>query len=142
MLGFIIKLNKRELILVYILLAIFILEFITLAVMIYYAKFLTFISFFIEAVKVLAPIFLGLNIIFLISAAYVKGRKLIIKSWKAYLKNLLRLSVLSLGITLALISVSAFLGGLLGLLLTRIFQQPTVDGVMNSLREWIARNFY
>ena len=142
MLGFIIKLNKRELILVYTLLTIFILEFITLAVMIYYAKFVTFISFFIRAVKVLSPIFLGLNIIFLISTAYVKGRKLIIKSWKTYLKELLRLSALSLGITLALISVSAFLGGLLGLLFTRIFQQPTVEGVINSLREWIARNFY
>ena len=142
MLGFIIKLNRKELILVYALLAIFILEFAILAVMIYYAKFVTFIEFFIRAVKVLSPIFLGLNIIFLISTAYVEGKKLIIKSWKAYLKKLLRLSVLSLGITLVLISISAFLGGLLGLLLTRIFQQPTVDGVMNSLREWIARNFY
>ncbi|MBN2119739.1 MAG: hypothetical protein JW734_01610 [Candidatus Omnitrophica bacterium] len=142
MAEFKIKLNRKEVITIYILSGLFILEFLLLIAAIYYEKFPIILSLFIEALRLLSPVFLGLNFVFIIATMLVRGRDMIVKPWKTYLQEVLRFSVVSSIMTIILIVAVAFLAVLFDLLLRQISNIPAVEGTITSLRDWVDRNFY
>lgn len=142
MTDFRIKLNRPELIILYILITFFFVEFLALMSLVHFAKFPMFIPLFIKTVKILTPIFLAINVAFVASIMLVRGRNLIIRSWTDYLRELVRFSTLSLMITVAIMTVSALLGALFGLLIEEMGETPIISGLLASLRAWVTQNFY
>lgn len=134
--------NRRELFILYVIAVVSIIEFLGLMVMVYLAKIPAFISVFVKTLKILSPIFIGINVVFLIFTVFVKKRKSIVQSWKNYVRELIRFSVLSFAITIALVIISTLLGILIELTLRHIFNLSEAESVIEHMREWISRNFY
>ena len=133
-----IKISRSQLIIVWILAILLIFEIAGLLVLIYFSRVPRFLIFLLDALRVLTPGMLAVNILFLIWTVFIKGQKLVLMTWQDYLRELLRFFLLSFLITVALMLVSALLAALITLLLERLSVFPAVD----SLRKWIAANFY
>ena len=136
------KLRRRELLIIYILVSVFVIECVTLLLAVYYARFPVFIALFIKSLRILSPIFLALNVLFLISTMFVRGKKLIVRTWRTYIREFFRFFAVSLAITIVLLFISAFLGVLIAMLLRQLSHIPSMENIMDSLREWAARSFY
>ena len=137
-----IRLSKTELTIAYILGSFVIVEFLVLMSLVHFAKFPIFIPLFIKTLRLLTPIFLGINAAFLIAIMFVKGKNLIAKSWKAYFQEFTKFAVLSLMITIALMTISSLFGALFGLLADRLSEASATHGLIGALREWVRQNFY
>ena len=142
MAEFKITLTRRDVILIYALSGIFVLELLILLLLIYYSRFPLFIAIFITSLRTLSPIFLCVNIIFLISMIFIKGKKLIVQSWKLFWSELVSYSILSFVITIFLMTLSALLGTFFTMLLRRISHVPTMQDVLTSLRIWVDQTFH
>lgn len=117
-------------------------ELLGLVFLIYFTRMSVFLAIFIDVLRILSPVFLGVYAVFFIAIMFDRGRELTVKTWGEYLRELLRFFFVSLVITLAIIGLCALLGALLGLLLKKIYALPTVRAVIESLREWVATQFY
>ena len=137
-----IKLSKTEWMIVYILGGFLFVELLVLLSLVHFAKFPIFIPLFIKGLRLLTPVFLAINVAFLIAIGFVKGKSLIVSSWKAYLAELLRFFSFSLLVTIAVMTVSALIGALLGLIADRLSEISSTGGLMGALREWVQQNFY
>jgi hypothetical protein len=133
-----IKVNRSQLIVFWILAILLILEMLGLVVLVYFARLPLFLIFLLDALRVLTPGVLAVNILFLIWTVFVKGQKLVLMTWQDYLRELLRFFLASFAITVVLMLISALLAALITLLLERMSVFPVVD----SLRKWIGANFY
>jgi hypothetical protein len=72
----------------------------------------------------------------------VRGKELIIGSWKDYLRESFRFALLSFVITVALIILCSALGVFFGLLFRNIAGIQALQDLMASLRGWVNANFY
>jgi len=134
--------HKKEKFIIWVLSAILVIELIILFALVYFAKFEVFFFLFISGLKFISPFFLLLNIIFLISTIFVKGIDLTSKFWRTYLIDYLRFFILSLAFAALLITISAFLGVLLGISLIKVYSISSFREFMDSLRNWVSRQFY
>lgn len=136
------KFSKRDLVLIYILAAFLIFEFFFLVFLLYLSRFPVFIYIFTQALVVISPVFIGFSMLLFIVSLFAKGRELIVKVWTKYIKELVRLSILSLLFAIALF-VSSFVLGFLALWMLRFLSHtPAIDRLTTSLQDWIARNSY
>jgi len=134
-----IHLSRRELIIVYALAGLLILEILGLVLLIYYARFPAFIALFIEVLRILSPMLFGLNLIFVFVNFLSRGQELILGSWKDYLLESFKVFVLSFTITLALIVVSSLLGALILFSLRKIYSIPTLRVLLYYLPVKVSR---
>ncbi|MEE8359739.1 MAG: hypothetical protein V3S04_02285 [Candidatus Omnitrophota bacterium] len=137
-----IRLNKAEWMTVYILGGFLFVELLVLLSLVHFAKFPIFIPLFIKALKLLTPVFLAINAAFLLAIGFVKGKSLIVSSWKTYFSELLRFFGFSLLVTIALMTISALIGALLGLMADRLNEASSTGGFIGALREWVQQNFH
>ncbi|MFH1753690.1 MAG: hypothetical protein ABH875_05855 [Candidatus Omnitrophota bacterium] len=136
------NLTKSEWVVIYILSAFLFVELLVLMSLVHFAKFPMFIPLFIKTLRLLTPAFLILNAAFIAAIGFVKGKNLIVSSWRDYLSELLRFFSVSLIITISIMTVSALLGALLGLLAERLGEASKAGGLMGALRTWVQQNFY
>jgi hypothetical protein len=142
MAEFKVRLTRTERFTVFVLGAFLVVEFVVLMSLVHFARFPLFIPLFIRTLKILTPAFIVLNAAFLISIMLVRGRKLIVRSWKDYVRELMRFAVISLMLTIILMTISALIGALLGLVADEMSKNPAAGGVLQRLRDWVSQNIY
>ena len=136
------QISKRDLLVLYVFLGILFFEFILLMVAIHYEQIPALIGLFIMALRVLSPIFLGLNLILIIGVMLLRGKELLLKSWKDFIVEVLRFSLVSSTLAIAFLSVSALLAIPVVILLKKMSGIPAVNNLITFLRQWVAENFY
>ena len=136
------KLRRSELFIIWVLAGMLILEFLLLIMLVYFSTFPVFLALFVRSLRVLSPIFLALNIVFLIITMLVRGKELIAQSWATYLSETLRLSILSFVFAAVLLVLSAMAGVALEFLLSKLYHALSIHEIMTYLRQWIRDNLY
>ena len=136
------QISKRDLFVLYLFLGILFFEFILLMVAIHYEKIPALIGLFITALRVLSPIFLGLNLILIMGVMLLRGKELLVKSWRDFILEVLRFSLVSSSLAIILLGLSALLAIPVAVLLKKMAGIPAVDNLITFLRQWVAENFY
>jgi hypothetical protein len=136
------QISKRDLLVLYVFLGILFFEFILLMVVIHYEQIPGLITFFIKVLKVLSPIFLGLNLILILGVVLLRGKQLLIKSWRDFIVEVLRFSIVSSTLAIIFLGLSAFLALLVVFLLKKMSGIPAIDNLITFLRQWVAESFY
>jgi hypothetical protein len=139
---FIISFSKRDIAVIAGLAALLIIEVSALFLLVYLSRFPVVIALFVKTLKLLTPVFLFLNIVFIVSTMLLKGKALIASSWREYLDELLRFAMLSLLITLGLIVLCSFAGTIIGLTLRKFAHIHSVGQFLAELKAWVSQNCY
>ena len=136
------QISKRDLFVLYVFLGILFFEFILLMVAIHYEQIPALIGLFITALRILSPIFLGLNLILIIGVMLLRGKELLVKSWRDFIVEVVRFSLVSSSLAIISLALSALLAIPVVILLKKMAGIPAADNLITFLRQWVAENFY
>lgn len=129
---------KREVLVLWILTAVLIIEVAMISILLYASRLLAFFNILFIGVRIIAPILFAVNVVFLIYALFGKGKAQTARSWSQDLRNSVKFFVISVFATLVTITLCSFLGALLGISADRISNWPTLQ----QMREWVASQLY
>ena len=118
------------------------LEMLALWSLAFFARLPYFFFIFLRALKILSPLFLWIYAVIFLLVIFGKGREFAWVYWKEYLLETLRFFVLSLFISLAILVISAFSGVVAWFVLKRLNALPAINSVMDTIRSWVAAQFY
>ncbi|MDD5194227.1 MAG: hypothetical protein PHQ96_00965 [Candidatus Omnitrophica bacterium] len=136
------KFRKEDLVVIGILSCLLALELLTIVLIPMAQKLPFIISIFISSIKILAPLFLFLNIFFLLSTFLFKEKKEVADSWATYFRESLRSAFSSSVISTLVLLSSVLLGFLVYMGLSKIYNLPPISHTVEYLRLWVARNTY
>lgn len=134
--------SREEKLIIWSLSVLLLLEFAVLLLMAYFSRFEAFVTLFVAVVRLISPLFIVFNLGFLIFNVFTRGIALTIESWEEYVGESLRFFIISFVITVALITISACFGALIGISLKSVYYQSTYREIMNELRRRVAESFY
>lgn len=137
-----IKLNKTQLVFVWAMGLLLGLEIISMVVLLYFARFAEFFSYFLSILQFLTPVFLAGYFVFLIVMLFSKGKEIAVKTWQTYLQESFRFFIVSFLIALIFMVCCTLFGALLMFLASQFYGVPTVHGTVEVLRHWVDEHFY
>jgi hypothetical protein len=133
---------RKEITIVWILAIMLILELSILLFLVYFADLPLFLTVFVRTLKLLSPIFLLSYVLFLVLVIFGKGKLLVARLWKDFLRELFRLFILSFIIALITLIISVIIGTTIVLLLKYMYSLPNTKGILTPLRKWVEATFY
>ena len=119
-----------------------VLELLAIWSLAYFARLPHFFFIFLRCLRILSPLFLWIYAVIFLLVMFGKGKEFTWVYWKDYLLETLRFFVLSLFISLAILVISAFLGVVIWFVLKRLNALPAVNSLLDTIRQWIAVQFY
>jgi hypothetical protein len=137
-----ILLNRTQRLFVFALAFLLALEFLSLVVVVYFARFALFIAYFLTILKYLSPVFLGAYALFLLVMFLAKGRELAVISWKEYFLETMRFAALSFILGTAFLLGCSLLGTIVAFLHSQLSSVPVVHQTVEELRLWVQAQFY
>jgi hypothetical protein len=134
--------EKKELIIVWILGTIMSIELVALLSLVYFTKLPFFLFIFTVTLRLLSFFFLGATALFSIFVLLGIKLEFTLEAWKNHLKESLRFLGSSFILTFTMIIACVLLGALIWLLLKKVYLLPTPRAMLDSIRRWVAAQFY
>jgi len=134
--------NKKQLIVILAMGVLINLEFLALLFLIYFSHMPLILFFITVTFQLFSFSLIGVTTLFLILEVFGVSPQITLESWKAHLKESLRLFAISLIITFLLLAISALVGGLIVILLKRASLFQSLSGIMEKAKAWINAHFY
>lgn len=134
--------NKKQLIVILAMGVLINLEFLALLFLIYFSHMPLILFFITVTFQLFSFSLIGVTTLFLILVVFGVSPQITLESWKAHLKESLRLFAISLIITFLLLAISALVGGLIVILLKRASLSQSLSGIMEKAKAWINAHFY
>jgi|GEM_PF-3738961 len=134
--------NKKQLIVILAMGVLINLEFLALLFLIYFSHMPLILFFITVTFQLFSFSLIGVTTLFLILEVFGVSPQITLESWKAHLKESLRLFAISLIITFLLLAISALVGGLIVILLKRASLSQSLSGIMEKAKAWINAHFY
>jgi len=134
--------NKKQLIVILAMGVLINLEFLALLFLIYFSHMPLILFFITVTFQLFSFSLIGVTTLFLILVVFGVSPQITLESWKAHLKESLRLFAISLIITFLLLAISALIGGLIVILLKRASLSQSLSGIMEKTKAWINAHFY
>jgi hypothetical protein len=134
--------RKRELIIVWALTMLMLIELSALLSLVYFTQLPFFLFVFTVALKLLSFFLIGATTLFLVLILRGIRLELTIESWKEHIRETLRFIGSSFFLTLLVISLCLVLGVLIVFLMEKIYFLPNIQGLVKSIRRWIVLHFY
>jgi len=134
--------NRKELIIVWLLGLFLFFELVLLLSLVYFTTLPFFLFIFTVTLKLLSFFLIGATAAFSVLIMLGIRLEFTIEAWRQHLKETLRFMGSSFTLTFLLIISCVLLGALIAFLLKKVFLLPSMKEMTGAIRHWVATQFY